>query len=168
MTAAIDLFVLAYLLVAVFWQLPGWRLWRVILDPLAPLIHWLGFEQYWGMFAPDPPTSDRDLVVILKLPSGAALVWEPPRLHTLSRWDAFLEFRYRSYEHDILYDEDSPACRAALAEYLLRKYDFDDQRPLAVAFSYLDRELAPPGQKDVGTRMVRAVFFTYEPPEPAR
>jgi hypothetical protein len=164
MTALIDLFVLAYLVVAVFWHLPGWRLWRMGLEPLAPVIRGLGFDQYWGMFAPDPATSDRDLVVILERRSGAALSWEPPRLHTLSRWDAFLAFRYRSYEHDILYGDDLPACRAALAEYLLRKYDFGADTPRAVVFSYVDRSIAPPGQEDPEPT-TRAVFFTHDPSE---
>ena len=161
MTAIIDLFVLAYLLVALFWHLPGWSLWRIVLEPLAPLITWLGFEQHWGMFAPDPATSDRDLEVTLLLPSGAALLWEPPRLHALSRWDAFLGFRYRSYEHGILYGEGSSACRAALAEYLLRKYDFGGDRPRAVVFSYIDRQVAPPGGKDPAPPPTRVVFYTH-------
>lgn len=168
MTAITNLFVLAYVLVAFFWHLPGWRLWRIVFDSLAPPIRWLGFEQYWGMFAPDPATSDRDLVVVLKLPSGAGLVWEPPRLHELSWWDAFLEFRYRSYEHAILYGEGSSACRAALAEYLLRKYDFGGDRPQAIVLSYVDRQLAPPGRKDPTPPPTRAVFYTHRPSEGTR
>jgi hypothetical protein len=159
----IDLFILAYVLMALFWHLPGSRLWSKVLDPLAPLICWLGLEQDWGMFAPDPATSDRDLAVILELPTGGALLWEPPRLHALSRWDAFLAFRYRSYEHAILYDDESPECRAALAEYLLRKYEFSGDRPRGVVFFYVDRPLPPPGAADPPPPTTRAAFYTYRP-----
>jgi hypothetical protein len=161
MSRLVDLFILAYLLVAVLWYLPGSWLWSVVLTPLAPLVSAVGFDQYWGMFAPDPPTSDRDLVVIIVRESGAAITWEPPRLHALSRWEAFLGFRYRSYEHDILYDEEVATGREALAEYLLRKYDFGLDPPRAVVFSYVDRPIAPPGQekRDPTTRVV---FFTHD------
>jgi hypothetical protein len=145
-------------------DLPG-RRWRRVLDPLAPLVQWLGFEQRWAMFAPDPATSDRDLQVILELPSGAGLVWEPPRLHERSRWRAFREFRYRSYEHALLYEEHeepSPAC-AGLAEYLLRKYA--SRRPMAVVFAYVDRPIPPPGGDDVRPLPARGVFYRYHPPE---
>lgn len=163
MTTTINLFVLAYLLVALFWHLPGWSLWRKGLDPVAPLICWLGFEQYWGMFAPDPATSDRDLAVMLELPSGGALLWEPPRLHALSWWNAFLRFRYRSYEHAILYDEGSFACRAALAEYLLRKYEFGGDRPRVIVFSHVDRPIVPPEGEDPAPAQTRAVFHRHRP-----
>jgi hypothetical protein len=160
MSALLDLFILAYLLVAFLWYLPGAWLRSLVLTPLAAMISGLGFDQHWGMFAPDPPMSDRDLVVILELRSGAAIAWEPPRLHALSRGEAFLGFRYRSYEHDILYDEEVPACRTALAEYLLRKYDFGLDPPRAVVFSYVDRPVAPPGQEERNPT-TRVVFFTH-------
>ena len=163
MKAIIDLFVLSYLLGAVPWPSARGGLTRLLLDPVVALARFFGFEQHWGMFAPDPATSDRDLQVILRLPSGGALLWEPPRLHGLSRWRAFLWFRYRSYEHAILYDEGGPACRAALAEYLLRKYDFGDTRPRAVTFSYVDREIPPPGSSDPSPPPTRAAFYTHEP-----
>ena len=163
MKAIVDLFVLSYLLGAVPWPSARGGLTRLLLDPVVALARFFGFEQHWGMFAPDPATSDRDLQVILRLPSGAALLWEPPRLHALSRWRAFLWFRYRSYEHAILYDEGGPACRAALAEYLLRKYDFGDTRPRAVSFSYVDREIPPPGSSDPSPPPTRAAFYTHEP-----
>jgi hypothetical protein len=165
MTAIIDLFVLAYVLLALFWHLPGWSLWRRVLGPLDPIVRWAGFEQYWGMFAPDPATSDRDLQVILELPSGAGLLWEPPRLHELSRWRAFREFRYRSYEHALLYDEPSPECHAALAEYLLRKHE--SSRPVAVVFAYVDRPIPAPGGDHRGPPPTRGVFYTYRPLEKA-
>jgi hypothetical protein len=156
-----DLFILAYLLVGLLWHLSSVGRWSRVLHPLGSLVRWLGFEQHWGMFAPDPPTSDCELAVMLELDSGGALLWEPPRLHSLSRWDAFLGFRYRSYEHDILYDEESPAGRAALAEYLLRKYEFGSDRPPAVALVYFDRPLPAPGLAHPGAPATRGVFYRY-------
>ncbi|HEY5908627.1 MAG TPA: hypothetical protein VIZ31_11330, partial [Vicinamibacteria bacterium] len=67
------------------------------------------------------------------------------------------------YEHDILYDEESPPCRAALAEYLLRKYEFGGDRPQAVAFAYFDRPLPAPGLAHPGAPATRAVFYRYRP-----
>src|SRR5262249_9951365 len=120
---------------------------------------------HWGMFAPDPPTSDRDLQAILELPEGGAVVWEPPRLHETSRWRAFREFRYRSYEHSILYDELSPAFEG-LAEYLLRKYEAE--MPAAVTLVSVDRELPPPGADCLRPPPTRSVLFAFRPSRDGR
>jgi hypothetical protein len=123
------------------------------------------------MFAPDPATSDRELTVILELPAGGALAWEPPRLHALSTWAAFLAFRYRSYEHAILYDDEdegTSACRAALAEYLLEKHAFGDDGPRSVVFSALDRPLLRPGTDGPAPPATREVFFVHRPREAGR
>jgi hypothetical protein len=129
---------------------------------VIPLVRFLGFEQYWGMFAPEPATSDRDLVVLLELPGGGALAWEPPRLHRLSPVDAFLGFRYRAHEHSMLYDDDegSDACRDALAEYLLRVHA-GAGGPRAAVFTYVDRPLPPPGSEDGEGAPVRRIFHRY-------
>jgi hypothetical protein len=163
-TVVADLFVLAYVLLALFGDLPGRRL-RKILDPVTRVVEWLGFEQHWGMFAPDPPTSDRNLQAILERAEGGAVVWEPPRLHETSRWRGFRQFRYRSYEHAILYDELEPAFEG-LAEYLLGKYEAD--RPAAVTLVSVDREIPPPGEDGLRPPPSRAVLFACRPSRAGR
>ena len=159
MTTAADLFVLAYVLVALFGDLPVGGL-RKLTSPLTRLVEWLGFEQHWAMFAPDPPTSDRDVQAILERPEGGAVVWEPPRLHELSRWRAFRQFRYRSYEHAILYDELPPAFEG-LADYLLRRYQAE--RPAAVTLVSVDREIPRPGEDGLRPPPRRGVLFAARP-----
>jgi len=159
-----DLFVLTYVLLALFGDVPG-RALRRVLDPVARFVEWLGFEQHWGMFAPDPPTCDRDLQAILELAPGGALVWEPPRLHELSRWRAFRDFRYRSYEHAVLYDEPSPA-GAGLAGYLLRKYEVD--QPKSVVLAWVDREIPFPGDDGPPAPPTRGVISTFRPAKAGR
>jgi hypothetical protein len=159
MTALVDLVVFAYLGLALLSDLPwGGRL----LAPLAPLVRFFGFEQNWGMFTPDPPTSDRDLAVLVELPAGGALVWEPPRLADLPRGAAFLRFRYRSYEHALLYGEGAPASWAALGDYLLRKYDVAGTEPPRTAvFIWVDRPLPPYGREGAVGAVSRASFHTH-------
>jgi hypothetical protein len=117
------------------------------------------------MFAPDPPTSNRDLQAILELPRGGAVVWEPPRLHETSRWRAFRQFRYRSWEHAVLYDELAPAFEG-LAEYLLRKYEAE--RPAAVTLVWVDREIPPPGEDGLRPPPTRGVLFASRPSKAGR
>jgi hypothetical protein len=157
MTILVDLFVLAWVLVALLWELP---LLGRVLAPLAPLVRWLGFEQTWAMFAPDPPTADRELSVLLELPKGGALVWEPPRLYELSFSMAFLAFRYRSYEHAIVYEEEPPACLAALGDYLLGPHA-GSEAPRTAVFTYVEREIPAPGAPETEVPPARLSFFVH-------
>jgi hypothetical protein len=147
MTLAIDLFIAAYLLIAVCSHAPRQSFRNWLLRPVLPLVQGLGLGQSWTMFTPDPPRASRHLQVIVRREQGDALVWEPPRMDRLSRWQAFLRFRYREYASTILCGWAAP-CRPALAEYLLRRYDFGDNAPVEVVLTYVERPVPPPGSAD--------------------
>lgn len=143
MTVLIDLFIAAYLIVALFWHLPRWTFWRRLIHPLSPFVERFGFGQVWGMFAPDPTLAERSLYVLLPRSSGDAVRWDPPRAASRSRWADFVGFRRRLLELMALSSNGAPV-RTALADYLLRKYDFGADRPREVLFVCTERAVAPP------------------------
>jgi hypothetical protein len=159
----INAFIVFYLLTAWCWGLPAGTFCRSLIGPLSPLIRWLGLNQSWGMFAPDPCAVERDLQVIIKLQSGGALVWEPPRMATLSRAQAFLKFRHREYVTALLTEWGAP-CRSALAKYLLRKYDFRDARPIEIVFARTAKPIGPPWQECPPVEPVTRIIFTHRVP----
>ncbi len=159
----IDLFIITYLLVAWCWRAQGGTFWHAIVRPVAGLVEWLGLGQNWSMFTPDPALSGSDLQVIIKRRSGAALVWEPPRMDTLSRWAAFRSFRYRGFANTLMTDR-AGDCKPALAAYLLRKYDFGDDPAAEIIFTRIDQPIAPPGRAEPVDRPTPSIFYTFVVP----
>ena len=153
MTLLIDAFILLYLVVAWSWRLPRQTAgWTIIIEPAAWWLRWAGLEQGWSMFTPDPPQADHHLQVIVRLRSGRAIVWEPPHMHAGSRWNAFVKFRYREYASAIVSDASS-ACRPALVDYVLRKYDTRGDPAVEVLLVCRRHPIAAPG--------------SAQPPEPS-
>ena len=163
MQAVIDLFILAYLFVAFAWRQPAGTFGRVATEPLVTFIRWSGLGQDWAMFTPDPPVGGADLQIIIKRASGAAIVWEPPRMHALSHWRAFRQFRYRGHANAVLSTWAADQARSSVADYLLRKYDFGDDPPVEIVYTYVQQKVAPPGGAEVEPP-VRHIFLTVAVP----
>ena len=164
MRLAIDLFIAVYLFVAWAWRHPAGTFGRVATEPLVHFVRWMGLGQDWSMFTPDPAVSGADLQVIVKLRSGAAVVWEPPHLHALTAWGAFRFFRYRAYSNAMMSTWAADG-RGTLADYLLRKYDFGDDAPVEVVYTWIERPIAPPGAAGDAPAPVRSVFHSVTVPD---
>ena len=76
----IDAFIVAYLFVAWGWRHSVGTFGRIATEPFAGIVRWLGIGQDWSMFTPNPASYGVRLQIIIKRRSGAAIVWEPPRL----------------------------------------------------------------------------------------
>lgn len=127
----IDAFVAVYLALAVYWNLPAASPGPRWIQPMADWLRWVGLDQRWMMFTPDPPQADRDVQAVIRRRSGRGVSWEPAPMRDLSRWRAFVAFRYREFATTLL-EEDAAPCRPALVDYLLRRYDLDDDPPVEV------------------------------------
>jgi hypothetical protein len=117
MTVAIDLFIVAYLA-------------------------FIALRQEWAMFAPDPTAQSTHLHVMIRLASGDAIRWDPPRFR--SRWAAMRGFRRRLYEL-MLALPDSAAARRSLADYLVATYTSSDP---AVDVVFVCTEMPAPAAWD--------------------
>ncbi|MEO8678212.1 MAG: hypothetical protein ABI665_04145 [Vicinamibacterales bacterium] len=140
----VDAFILAYLVVAWCWRLPAETPGHRLIQPIADWLVWAGLDQSWSMFTPDPPQAEHDLQAVIRRRSGSGVLWEPPSMRELSRWQAFLAFRYREYASSILTEEEE-ACQPALIDYLLRKYDLADDPPVEVVLWGRRTPVAGPG-----------------------
>ena len=158
-----NVFIVAYLVVAWCWRADKGTFAHALVRPVRPLIDWLGLGQNWSMFTPDPALSGNDLQVIVKRRSGGAIVWEPPRMDTLSPWHAFRAFRYRGFANSLMSDRAGDA-KPALAAYLLRKYDFGDDPAVAIVFTVVERPIAALGDLAPGGPPTQSVFCTLMVP----
>ena len=164
MRVIIDIFIVVYLFVAWSWRQPAGTFGRVATEPLVTFLRWSGFGQDWSMFTPDPPVSGADVQIIIKRASGSAIVWEPPRMTALSRWGAFRNFRYRTYANAILSTWAADTARPAVADYLLRKYQFGSDRPVEILYTWIEQPIAPPGETEAAPQ-ARSIFHSVAVPD---
>jgi hypothetical protein len=164
MRLVIDLFIVVYLFVAWAWRQPAGTFGRVATEPLVTFLRWSGFGQDWSMFTPDPPVAGADVQIIVKRASGSAILWEPPSMAALSRWSAFRNFRYRTYANALLSTWAKDTARPAVADYLLRKYDYGNDRPIELIYTWIEQPVAPPDVTEVAP-VTRSVFHSVTVPD---
>jgi hypothetical protein len=119
-TIATDLFIVWYLLIIVLGERPPGNPVRRLLRPFDAIVDGLGLRQHWAMFAPDPTSKSVRLHALIRLASGAAIRWDPPRFDG-SRLRSFRGFRRRLFELMVATPGGAVA-RRSLAGYLLRTY----------------------------------------------
>jgi len=159
----INVFIGLFLFLAWAWRHPVGTLGRVATEPFVAVVRWLGIGQNWSMFTPNPAEVGAELEVIVRRRSGAAIAWQPPRMHAQSTWGAFRLFRYRAYANAMMSTWASDA-RSTLADYVLRKYDFGDDPPVEVVYTVIEQAIAPPGGAPPTQGPVRSVFHRVAVP----
>ncbi len=75
----ISVVVLVILLTAVIWCLPDSVLKRRLQPVVTPVAMAAGLDQYWGVFAPNPPRQVDTVDVEVTLAGGRQVVWNIPR-----------------------------------------------------------------------------------------
>lgn len=115
------------------WQLPlpahdqsGWHIVKrqVIRTYLWNTAQW----QAWEMFAPDPFQFIIFISATVHFRNGQTEEFVLPRLDQLGVFDAWIQKRYRKYQHNII-GEEWAAYRPDLARHIARQLHRDSQNP---------------------------------------
>jgi hypothetical protein len=153
-TIAIDLFIVWYLLVIVFGDRSPRHPVRRLLRPFDALVDGLGLRQHWAMFAPDPTSRSIRLHALIRLASGAAIRWDPPRFDR-SPMRALRGFRRRLFELMIAMPGGAIA-RRSLAAYLVRTYG-RGETPVEVVFVRTESAVPAPWDFSLAPSVERVV-----------
>lgn len=89
------------------------------------------------MFAPNPLQANRYLAARIVFADGRKHYVALPRLSQLGPWRAWINKRYRKYQHRII-DDGTLAFREDLARYLARRSHRVDRVPTRVILSYYE------------------------------
>lgn len=117
MLFAIDLFVVSYLVLALFWNLPNDSFAKRCIQKVKPLIHWAGLWHSWSMFAPSPIKVERRLNLLLTMKDGTTETQELFRVHEANKWDAFVGVRERKFQTILSQKKNSKSQRAAICNH---------------------------------------------------
>ena len=134
-------------LIAVVSNLPAGSALKASLEPvLTPIAMATGLEQYWSMYAPNPPQRLEELEVHVLMADGADRVWTLPLDHDPVAGVA-VSHRWRKLRETLYGDARS---RPALAHWVVNHVSGPSQRAVGVQIIVHTQTLPAPGQSGPG------------------
>jgi hypothetical protein len=136
--AAISCLIVGFLLAAVIPQLPEAEISRQLKPIVEPVAVASGVNQYWGMFAPDPPGQTDMLAVHVTMADGSEKTW------TLQRGDWWMgglrSAHWQGAMHEAIWQ---PVNRARFAEWAVNDLTEPGERAVRVRMVVRTRFLSP-------------------------
>lgn len=130
-------------LIAVVSNLPAGSALKQSLEPvLTPIAMATGLEQYWSMYAPNPPQRLEELEVHVLMADGADRVWTLP-LDQDPVVGVAVSHRWRKLRETLYGDARS---RPALAHWVVNQVSGPSQHAVAVQIIVHTQTLPAPGQ----------------------
>jgi hypothetical protein len=143
-------------LIAVVSNLPAGSALKQSLSPvLSPIAMATGLEQYWSMYAPNPPQRLEDLEVHVTMADGADRVWALPldgRDHVVG---VAVSHRWRKLRETLYSD---PRSRPALAHWVVGQVSGPSERAVGVQIIVRTETLPAPGQSGRGKTGVETLY----------
>jgi hypothetical protein len=134
-------------LIAVVSNLPAGSALKQSLEPvLTPIAMATGLEQYWSMYAPNPPQRLEELEVHVVMADGADRVWTLPLDHDPVVGVA-VSHRWRKLRETLYSD---PRSRPALAHWVVDQVSGPAERAVGVQIIVHTQTLPAPGQSGSG------------------
>jgi hypothetical protein len=160
----ISVFILSVFVALLTANLPVSRLQNLLTRADHHYVYALGFDQSWGVFAPDPRQQTIDVTAHVTFEDGSKATWRVPRRdpvvgeYTDYRWLKWAEYVVSPIHSDLW----NP-----IAAYVARQYATPNHRPREVRLTNRAKLLEPPGQKTrdqplVQERTIATVKITDE------
>jgi hypothetical protein len=142
-------------LIAVVSNLPAGSSLKQSLEPvLTPIAMATGLEQYWSMYAPNPPQRLEELEVHVLMADGADRVWTLPLDHDPVVGVA-VSHRWRKLRETLYGDARS---RPALAHWVVDQVSGPAERAVGVQIIVHTETLPPPGHSGRGNTGVETLY----------
>ena len=161
-TKSISAFVIAYIVIATVYLSPPspWR--DIALQPLQPVIDYVGLRQDYCLFAPDPLKENVDLSAEVTLANGEKEIWTFPRMDKLGFLERIVKERYRKFGDEHLLEKTylwPDFCR-----YLAATYAGKGKRCVSITLIKHWAEIPPPEEgmgRSLPVHNQQSRFFTY-------
>jgi hypothetical protein len=141
---AVGALIALILLIAVVSNMPAGSSIKQSLSPvLTPIAMATGLEQYWSMYAPNPPQRLEELEVHVTMADGADRMWTLPldgRDHVVG---VAISHRWRKLRETLYSD---PRSRPALAHWVVDQVRGPSERAVGVQIIVRTETLPAPGQ----------------------
>jgi hypothetical protein len=105
-SAALSAFIAFHILVIFIWSVPSEiRPVAVFRKIVRPYVLWVGLNQSWDMFAPNPKSVDQYMKAVVITDAPKMRVYAFPRMEDLTVWQKYRQERYRKFTESILPDK---------------------------------------------------------------
>ena len=140
--ALISAVILVILLIGVAWNSPEGPIVKMARMALTPVAESSGLDQYWNMFAPNPPQRLEMLTVTVITAHGVERVWTPEHGNVV---DQFSWYHWQKLkEHAVL----KPRVRRNIAHWLVGRLTTPAERPARVVMTLHIQPLSAPDASD--------------------
>ena len=165
--AVFSTLLIALLAISAIQMAPNCYLRDKVLAACALPLRWLGLQQLWGVFGPEVPNSNRNIVAVVTLKDGTATLWDFPRMERKDLITRAHDEYFRKWAHDNLMQDYLQFLRLDAARFVARRFANANNAPLSVSLMTQEVPIpAPDETKYADRRSPRSVcLFTYYVPE---
>jgi hypothetical protein len=146
--------IVTIILIGVVSNMPNSAIKAAVAPALTPIAVGAGLDQFWGMYAPDPPSRLEDLEVHVTMADGDDRVWTLPLKYDRVVGVA-VSHRWRKLKESLMSE---PQIRPQLAHWVVRQLTVPAERPARVYMPSRTEVLPPPGKRERGATGVDVLY----------
>jgi hypothetical protein len=114
-------------------------------EQFAQYIFFLGLDQNFAMFAPNPPSRNASLLAIITYENGETKLWFYPRMERLGILERMGKERYRKFFNDNFAFNNVPEQQRDLARFIARNNNnYPNNKPMMVTLMRYHCDIPPP------------------------
>jgi len=127
----ISAFLVCYIFCIGIWLLPPSAVRNKFLEPVAPLISYLGLWQSYAVFA-YPRKTNLDLQAVVFYKDGSTSTWQYPRVDQLGLFERSLKERYRKFGYEHLNVDKDAVLRPSFCRFVARLNNIGGRTPQTI------------------------------------
>jgi hypothetical protein len=151
---AISALIAAVILIGVVSNMPASAIKQALAPTLTPIAVATGLDQFWGMYAPDPPSRLENLEVHVTMADGSDRVWTLP-----TQYDRVVgvaaSHRWRKLKESLLSE---PQIRPQFAHWVVHELTVPAERANRVYMILRAEVLPPPGTRVPGETGAEIIY----------
>jgi hypothetical protein len=152
---AISALIVAVILIGVVSNMPASAIKQMVAPTLTPIAVGTGLDQFWGMYAPDPPSRLENLEVHVTMADGSDRVWTLPAAQYDRVVGVAASHRWRKLKESLLSELQ---IRPQFAHWVVHELTLPAERVNRVYLLLRTQALPPPGTSGPGATGVETIY----------
>jgi hypothetical protein len=126
------------------WLFPINQFFVSLVQPFRRYLVFMGFDQDYSMFGPNPRDTNVQLLAVVTYKSGSTKVWIYPRMERLSLIDRIRKERYRKFAYDSIAWDKYRFFWPDLARYIARQCVLPNDTPELISVHRFTQSILAP------------------------
>jgi len=151
--AVISALIVIVLATGIIWCLPDSTIKSRLQPVVTPIAVGSGLDQYWGVFAPNPPRQVENIDVHVTLASGRDVVWSVP--HGDPVIGQYSWYHWQKLKEHLVHE---PGIRASFCRWVARQVAESGDSAVRVRMLMYAVTLPPPGSSVLARRSTTVLY----------